>query len=286
MAHLMHDLPMTKYAADDVGAPVPTLNSGLANRLLTRSPFHAWHGHPRLNPDWKPVHSDAFDLGTAVHDVVVEDRKDRLVALDFPDWRTKEARETRDAIRANGKTPLLTKDYVAVMAMAGPALMALHTSPSLIDLGELDTEQTFVWQDEATGAWLRCRPDWVTTDRDVVLSFKTTSAIAEPNRYVRNILDLGYEMQAAFELDGIEAVTGVRPNHYLWIVQETAAPYCVAIIGLSNQMRALAGARRDKAVAIWADCLERDYWPGYPTKAAYVDPPAWAMAGMEELING
>lgn len=282
---ILPDLPMPYYANDEVGAPTPTLNSGLANRLLTRSPLHAWTGHPKLNPDWQATESEAFDLGAAVHDVVIEGRTDRLVSVPFPDWRTKEAKGMRDDIRAEGKLPLLEAQVKAVLDMAGPAIAAIATSPDLQDLGELDPEHTVVWQDEATGAWLRCRPDWLTKDRQIILSFKTTSANAEPDRFIRTILDMGYGMQAAFELDGIEQATGVRPSAYVWVVQEVQPPYAVSLIGLSNLTRALAGAQRDRAVSIWAECLATDRWPGYPTRICYPDPPPWAMAGMEELIN-
>ncbi len=33
-------------------APAPSLSSTLARLLLRRSPAHAWHASPRLNPDW------------------------------------------------------------------------------------------------------------------------------------------------------------------------------------------------------------------------------------------
>ena len=34
-------IPMADYVRDEVNAPVPTLNSGTAHRLITRSPLHA-----------------------------------------------------------------------------------------------------------------------------------------------------------------------------------------------------------------------------------------------------
>lgn len=274
-------IPMADYAADNLGIDVPTLNSGLANRLLTRSPLHAWWGHPRLNPQWQPTESEAFDLGGAVHDIVIEGRTDRIRVIQADSWRTKEARELRDAARADGMLPLLPEQAAAVLAMAGPALAAIGTSPDLIGLGELDPEQTFIWQDESTGAWLRCRPDWVTRDRTIILSFKTTSASAEPEAFTRSLMNFGYDLQAAFEIAGVEAVCGTRVTHYIWVVQEVQPPYAVSLVGMSPEMRHYGLSRFDLAVSRWADCLNSDRWPGYPTRICYVSPPAWAMAQLE-----
>lgn len=274
-------IPMADYAADNLGTPAPTLNSGLANRLLTRSPLHAWWGHPRLNPQWQPTESEAFDLGGAVHDIVIEGRTDRIRVIQADSWRTKEARDLRDAARADGMLPLLPDQAAAVLAMAGPALAAIGTSPDLIGLGELDPEQTFIWQDESTGAWLRCRPDWVTRDRTIILSFKTTSASAEPEAFARSIMNFGYDLQAAFEIAGVEAACGTRVTHYIWVVQEVQPPYAVSLVGMSPEMRHYGLSRFDLAVSRWADCLNNDRWPGYPTRICYVSPPAWAMAQLE-----
>src|SRR5690606_6011670 len=64
MAHVIPALPMTRYAADDVDAPVPTLNSGLANRLLERSAIHAWTRHPKYGAEGIEA-NDAMNIGSA-----------------------------------------------------------------------------------------------------------------------------------------------------------------------------------------------------------------------------
>ncbi|MBW4971899.1 hypothetical protein KZY98_15680, partial [Croceibacter atlanticus] len=59
-----YDLPAEVYHADQMCA-VPTLSSSLARLMLARSPRHAWHASPRLNPDHQSDDRKTFDIGRA-----------------------------------------------------------------------------------------------------------------------------------------------------------------------------------------------------------------------------
>jgi len=278
------DIPIADYAADNVGAPVPTLNSGLAHRILTRSPLHAWASHPKLNPAGVREVNEAMDFGSAVHSALLEGI-DIVTVIDAPDWRTKAAKEARDDARALGRVPLLAPDAEKVALMVAVTNLTIASCPDLAGLGALDAERTIVWADRHTDVWLRCRPDWMTRDRSIILSYKTTSASAEPEAYAKTILNYGYDMQAAFELDGVKAMTGSAPIAYVWVVQETQPPFAVSLVGMSAPMRAYAMDRMGLAVDLWKRCLAADRWPGYPERVCYIEPPAWARALLDERIE-
>lgn len=291
MSHAATAIPMRDYAADDVGAPEPCLHSSAAHRLLTRSPHHAWWAHPKLGGHASPP-NDAMNLGSAAHAILLEGNAGVIDALDYPDWRTAAARAARAESLAAGRIPLLATEAEAVMLMASRAQRAIGDSPSLAGLGPLDSEQTYVWSEHRVNAagidrdvWCKSRPDAMSRDRSVVLSYKTTSLSAEPEHYTRTIIDRGYDLQAAFEIAGIEAVDGVRPTHYIWVVQEASEPYEVSLIGLGPQLAERAIGLFDAAVALWGECVARDDWPGYPDRVCYVAPPAWAMAEMERWAS-
>lgn len=270
---------MAEYVADDVGAPVPTLNASVARCLLTRSPLHAWSRHPKLNPAREPETSAAFDLGTAVHALLLEGR-DVIDVCPFNDWRTSDAKNMRDAAREAGKIPLLPSQAETAIRMAQIAHEAMASCPEVAPSGgDYVPEQTYVYQYE--GTWLRCRPDLVSPDGAVVLSYKTAES-AEPDTFSRRITDYGYEMQAAFESNAIEARFGVEPRRYIWIVQESSEPYAVSFIAMSELLRTFAQERFEMAVSIWADCLARNRWPGYPARVRQVDAAPWALAQWEE----
>lgn len=270
-------IPMLDYINDHVGLDVPTLNASVATRLLTRSPMHAFAAHPRLNPDAVEEPTGAFDIGSAVHSLLIEG-VDIIEVCYFADWRTKDARETRDAARDAGKIPMLPVQAAEARRMAGMGIEALDRCADLHGCAPYEPEKTIVYKYE--GTWLRCRPDLVNTSVPVVLSYKTAQS-AEPEAFARAIHNYGYEMQAAFESNAVEQLTGKRPR-YVWVVQESAAPYAVSFVAMTPALEEYAQERFESAVGIWQDCLDRNDWPGYPERIHYVDVPPWASAQWEE----
>ena len=269
---------MDRYARDDFDLP-PTLNSGIAHVLLTKSAHHAWWKHPRLRPGWQPDDDRGFDLGTAAHAVLLEGRE--LFAVEFPDYRSKMAQAVRDEAKAAGKLPVLADQASDVAAMVAVARTMLGNSPDLADLAPLKAEQTCVFQQD--GTWLRCRPDWITEDHRAILSYKTTRASAEPNAFLRIILGSGYHVQAAFELAGLQAVIGRNvAQSYIWLVQECEEPFACSLLGMVPEFVAFAQQAMRKAVSVWRECLARDRWPAYPANICYLDLPPWAQAKFME----
>ncbi len=80
--------PASEYRSDNVGCDLPSLNAGTISMLLNASPRHAWHAHPKLNPDWQARREQKFDLGTAAHRYILERDLSSFVVVDASDWRT------------------------------------------------------------------------------------------------------------------------------------------------------------------------------------------------------
>lgn len=273
---LLSGIPMSQYVADEFDGP-PSLSSSVAHRLLTRSPLHAWTCHPRLNPDYEPSDERAFDLGTAAHGVLLEGRE--LFVVDYPDYRSKHAQALRDLAKEAGQLPVLAHQALAIREMILTARLALDNSPDLTGIGPLVAEQTCLW--EFGGAHLRCRPDWVTPDHALILSYKTTQANAEPNAFLRTLMGSGYDVQAAFELAGVKAATGVDAR-YVWLVQEVEPPYACSLLGMSPMLYDLAQRKVARAAYLWAECMTTGQWPGYPERVCYLEPPAWSVSQFAE----
>jgi hypothetical protein len=270
------------YHADQHGDNI-TLSSSIANLLINRSPLHAWTAHPRLNPNWEPEVDDKFDIGTAVHALLLQGLN-VMEVLAYPDFKSNAAKESRDAARANGRIPILTKHAKLVEEMCNavaPQLATFDVDPTPLTGGK--PEQTMVWQDAQTGVWCRARIDWLHDDLSAIDDLKTTTRSAHPEAFAKNLYSYGCDVQAAFYLRGIDKMPyeiGQRlaPTRWRWIVVETSPPYGLSVIEPGPAVLELADAKVDAALKLWAECLERDSWPGYPTKVATAELPAWEEA--------
>lgn len=256
-------------------ADVPMLSASIARILIAQSPKHAWTAHPKLNPDYEPTVAEKFDVGTCAHSILLEGEAS-VVVVDAPDWRTNAAKDERDAARAAGQTPLLLKDFAAVERMCEAVkaqLGALAVTPPLFTDGK--PEQTLVWDEDGVGC--KARLDWLRDDRAAIDDLKTTTRSANPETFSRTIFSTGYEVQAAWYLRGLKAVTGADAE-FRFVVAETSPPYAVSVLSLAPSALELANAKVDWALATWRRCLEQDNWPAYPTRVAYAEPPGWAEA--------
>jgi hypothetical protein len=96
------------YHADP--CPAPSLTASIANILINESPAHARAAHPRLNPNFVRAEESRFELGTVLHQLILEGI-DNAHVVHADSWRTAAAKEARDEARAHGRVPLLAAQY-------------------------------------------------------------------------------------------------------------------------------------------------------------------------------
>jgi hypothetical protein len=285
----VHIMSMAQYQADPADAP--SLSSGIAHRLITQSPLHAWHHHPRLNPNFTPEEKAVFDLGGCAHAVLLEGEQS-IAAIDpneypgqkggIPDgWTNKAIREARDAARAKGQIPVLAHKMVEIRAMADAARKAVSAVKGLVvTFSEGLTERTLIWCEGET--WCRARPDWMSRHRSILLDYKSTAGSAEPNAWIRNQMGpLGYDMQAVHYLRGNEMTGGAKDAQWVFLVQENYPPFACSFVGLSPAMREVAQKKWDDAQMLWAHCIKTNQWPAYPRVIAYAEPTIWQLTEHE-----
>ena len=274
----IYTIPHDEYHADP--CPAPSLSSSVAKVLLRQSPAHAAMMHPKLNSNYVNPESSRFDLGTIAHALLLEDDSSRLVTIEADDWRTKAAKEARDAARAEGKIPILVKQAGQLLKMVGAARDFLRAS----EVGDFKfkPEQTLAWQDN--GIWCRARPDWLSDGHDLILDYKTTDD-ANPDAFIRQIARMGYDTQAAFYIRGLQSsVVSNKPAPlFAFLAQEIEPPYACSLVALSNAYLEIANAKVARAIKTWGYCLKTGDWHAYTNRILYADPPAWAMAEYERM---
>ena len=255
-------------------APEPSLSSSLARTIITQSPLHAWHKHPRLNSAHESEESSRFDLGSAAHAVLLENDFNKIVFVEADDWRTKEAKLQRDMARAKGLLPILSKYETPLREM-------VHTAKCKIERSELaglfengKPEQTLIWQEGE--AWCRARLDYLRNDNRVILDYKTTES-AEPEVCKRKIAAMGYDMQASFYKRGLVACGGSEDAVFIFLFQEIEPPYACCLIGLSEIFIEIADENVNQAINIWQMCIKNNVWPGYSGGVQLAEPPNWQL---------
>jgi hypothetical protein len=270
-------IPNEVYHAD----PVPGGSLSVSGAKLLLSPSTPAHYRHRMA---NPEHKDIFDYGTAAHSIILEGDESRLVVVDKPDWRTKEAQEAKAAAHAKGKTPLLTKDLDQVREMA--EVQKAHAVAGKLFLNG-KPEQSAFWPDPQTGVWRRARFDWlppITPGKRLIIPDYKTAVSADAQKFAKSAADFRYHMQDPWYLDAILDMGLATDVAFVFVVQEKTAPYAVNVIELSPQYRALGRDLNRRAIETYAHCKATNTWPAY-TGVTQVDPPIYAEYEAERILE-
>ena len=279
---LVWDMPEAVYHADP--CPTPSLSSSIAKKLVHETPLHAWTAHPRLNPFFEPQHKDAFDLGSTAH-MRLLGKGAEIVVVDAPDWRTKAAREAKEAARAEGKTPILAKDAQRVDAM----VEAAHLQLTAIGVGDvfsraIGREVTFIA--EVDGVLCRCRVDALGVERResgpvlIAYDYKTTAKIPTPDEVPKLLANLGYDIQDDHYTSVVTAATGL-PCEMRFVMQEKSDPHLLTVARISEVWRLSAQSAGKRAREVWRRCLEENAWYGLPGDIVEAEAPSFHINALE-----
>ena len=272
-------IPSATYHADP--ADEPSLSSSIAKLLLERPPYWAWAAHPKLNPEWKPAEPKAaFDLGSAAHALLLEEGAG-IEMVEADNWLTKAAKEQRDALRAQGITPILTKDFERTMEMAMVANKFLMEYG--IDVSKTDNECTMIA--EVDGVLCRTRADIFMTGR--IIDYKTTGVSLDV--FNKQASKFGYDLQAVLYLN-VAAELNLACE-WAFLVQETTAPYPVQMFKPTREFLEVGRRKLMQALSIWSECMLLGEWPGYPRDVQLLDAMPWDLNDLNQehednLLNG
>lgn len=253
---LVHDLAEADYHADPVAGG--SLSSTMAKTIL-KSPAHLRHylDTPRES---KPQ----FDFGSAVHSLVLGEGWP-ITVLDFPDWRSKEAKLQREAANISESIPMLRKDYAEAKAVADAVL----THPSAAKFFKRGDAEVSAFGEHDSGVWLRGRFDWLVNG--IIIDLKTVRS-ADPRRFNRAAFDLGYEVQAAHYREVQRLATGEYPRDFIHVLVEKEPPYAVSVVRLDAEFIDAGHQRLEAAIARYKHATETGEWAGYPQHIHTIEP--------------
>lgn len=273
---LVEGMPAKNYHSDPCG--IPSLSSSMAADFITKTPRHVWSNSRVLNPDFVEEESESMATGTLMHDLVLLGENSAEL-LDFEDFRKNEAKEARDKAIRMGKIPVLRKKWPPYEAMRKALFkqIAEHKDyPDALQGGLF--EASLFWHED--GVNFRYRFDHVNFETGWVDDYKTTGTSIE--QWIKSHLFGGAkDVQCEMGTRGYLAYKGVKPKGFRYVVQETYAPYCMAIVMLDAHAEVLASERLDWVATKWKRCLEKNIWPGYPKHTLAVNMPSWVESEWE-----
>lgn len=226
--------------------------------------------------------------GRIVHDALLtpnEFTQNYTLGLEG-DRRTKEGKakfkEFEENCEANGLTPINSKDYEMLMGM----IEAVHAHPIARNILSIEQKEVsyFVELPEFPGLKLKCRPDLY--DAPAIFDLKTTKDASE-EKFSKDIVNYGYDFQAAFYIDVVNAYNkhvgngDVIKDFIFWCV-EKEPPYAMAFYVADEDVIHRGRALYMRCLQDLAMQLEKvkekpgAVWPGYDEKVNPIYLPKWA----------
>lgn len=266
-----------KYHSDPY--PTPTLSASIAHTMISRSPLHAWHQHPRLGGGSR-TSSAPMDLGSVVHELLLGKGAGYEV-LPYDDFRTKEAREAKAAAINAGLIPIKTDDFQEAKAVASAVRSRVSAFGIDLDSPTAMREQAMTF--EVNGVACRCMMDYVDFESGVIIDLKTTED-AHPSKLRRKMVDYGYDIQEAAYRSALKYLVPelVDKEQFKFLFVEVSAPHVVLPVVSSGTMRRLGELKWQRAVETWGKCLAENKWPGYSESEVSIEPMPWAVSEFME----
>lgn len=265
---------------------IPPIGSHVLSTLILQTPLHAWTASKYLNPNYQDEKKVAFDLGTVVHRMILENETEEGFAiLDYPAYTTKAARLDRDAAYDAGETPILRHHHDNALAMYEAAQRQLPHLENCTTIGDSRHGKAEVKMEfEHENVLCRCRLDWVpnqaSPEGTVLHDLKTTNSVAEPGAWARQNLFLRGAVQGAYYRYVNFMATGVD-RYPLFVVIETKPPYAMSVVKPPEEMLTAAEAMVVKGLATYQECCETGHWPGYSTRMHTPEPAPWHIMEAE-----
>ena len=233
--------------------------------VVTASPYHYWKRY--LDPQRPPSTSTAaMRLGSLVHCAVLEPYELGARYSTCASRTTKAGKEQAAELAAAGIEAVTNGDMELALAMSD----AVRSHPmAMILLSAGKAEQSFWWDDAATGLRCKCRPDWY--DGTTIVDLKTTID-ASPVGFAKSVASYKYHQQACHYMAGLNA------ERFIFIAVEKSYPYGVGVYQLDAAAMAAGEALRRQNLQTIADCRAINEWPGYSTGLQPLSLPNWALS--------
>lgn len=134
-------------------------------------------------------------------------------------------------------------------------------------LSNIEYQNSLYWIDKGTGLQMKTRPDVAQLKNNVIINIKTTLD-ASPEKFVKDLVNHDYPLQACIEIAGVEA-TGLMPfvDKYFWLVLEKNPPYDAVLYQFDDDDRKLVTEDYHYQLSKIKRAVDENRYPGYGERA-------------------
>jgi hypothetical protein len=256
------NIPEAAYHADC--ADGISASASILKKVYLQSPLHAWHAHPKLNPDFESgASTDAQHNGTILHAMVLG-QPAPYRELFFDNFLKADAKAAKAAALESGFIPILSHKLDELKAVADVVRQKLSIEqPEIWEaINHPDTlkEATIIWREN--GVLCRVRFDILPPKQfGFTCDLKFTGKSAEPEEWSRT-LARDYLFQADLYPRAVKAMRGDSPE-FRFIAVETEEPNGISVHAMAPSLMDVAESRVNTALTKWDACLKSGNWPGY-----------------------
>jgi hypothetical protein len=115
----------------------------------------------------------------------------------------------------------------------------------------------------------------------IIADLKYTDDASEEG-FMRQCVRMRYHLQSAFYLEGWSALVGRKLDRHVHILVEDKPPHAVQLHALSDHDLEASAQSIKKKMGLYAACLSRNEWPGYPSGVKTLILPHYAYELTEE----
>lgn len=158
----------------------------------------------------------------------------------------------------------------------------------LVEAGVLNglIESTIAYQDEATGVWIKVRPDANPQDSADFADLKTTTDVGD-EAIAKTIFGYGYHMQGAMVGMAAREALGIQMESFSNVFVESKPPYCVRVVTITPADLEMGERQVRVALDLFSRCFKAGIWSGpggTQTDATFISMPPWSKQRIEDQI--
>jgi len=196
-----------------------------------KSPYTYWANH--LNPNRpEKEKTPAMQFGSAFHAWMLEPglfkntyavEPEKVLLKDVGREKYDEYKAQCEELIKTNKIILTHEEMQTLMKMR---FKFVENEQAMQLIRDARIENSFFWQDEHSGLFVKARPDIL--HENMIVDLKTCSD-ASPRAFQNSMVLGGYHVQGAMIRDAVEIIEGRRINNVINICIETKYPYNMAI---------------------------------------------------------